>query len=580
MLRLLSVIISLALISGQAVSQTQQKPPSSSKGSITGRIVCEDGQVPANIRVTVWSPRDRRSVSRQAVIDSAGRFQADDLAPIAYMVAAYAPGYINAEGVNPQKIYRIGDTVTLKLMKGGVITGLVTDANGEPVSGVQVRAIRVRDHEGRRIHATSGVQGRQTDDRGVYRIYGLQPGSYLVVTSALFKSSSETDALAPTYHPSSTRDAAAEVLVQSGQEASNIDIRFRNERGYSVSGTVTGPLPQGARMNRVWVSLSHTDMGTVESTSIIVRADNRYAFEIHGVPDGEYRVTARSMSGREGADETASPAVQAVVKGADVTGLELRLAPLGSISGRIVLEPALQKDQLSDCKEKRVSVLEESIITVRRDLAKNERPSVSISSPDVAPDDKGEFKFAGLQPSRYRIESRLPGELWYVRSITLPAPGNTTKEISANGIAIKQGEKVIGLTITISEGAASMRGKLVAPEGASLPSRLRVHLISAERESVEDLLRYREVAVESDSTFALTNLAPGKYLIIARPTPEGESGLEIARPAHWDAAARKKLRSEAEAANTLIDLKPCARLSDYLLRYARPEAARPARNGL
>ena len=38
------------------------------------------------------------------------------------------------------------------------------------------------------------------------------------------------------------------------------------------------------------------------------------------------------------------------------------------------------------------------------------------------------------------------------------------------------------------------------------------------------------------------------------------------RPIAWDAASRAKLRREAEAANTIVELKPCQQVVDYELK--------------
>src|SRR6187549_468952 len=67
---------------------------------------------------------------------------------------------------------------TIALPKGGVITGVVVDETGEPASGTQVRVLRYVLRTGER---TLQEAGRDTaDDRGVYRIFQLQPGEYIV----------------------------------------------------------------------------------------------------------------------------------------------------------------------------------------------------------------------------------------------------------------------------------------------------------------------------------------------------------------------------------------------------------------
>src|SRR5207249_5960500 len=80
---------------------------------------------------------------------------------------------------------------------------------------------------------------KTTDDRGVYRIYGLAMGTYVVAAGGGYNSPYNVNAYgtdAPTYAPSSTRDTATEISVRHGEETANVDIRYRDETGHAVSG--------------------------------------------------------------------------------------------------------------------------------------------------------------------------------------------------------------------------------------------------------------------------------------------------------------------------------------------------------
>src|SRR5262249_56325040 len=89
------------------------------------------------------------------------------------------------------------------MIKGGAITGRVTNAMGEPVIGVQVNAAMARGAEGSPDRGGSGSL-RFTDDRGVYRIYGLSPGTYVVFTRKSFQPfPSPLYNYAPPFFPSS-----------------------------------------------------------------------------------------------------------------------------------------------------------------------------------------------------------------------------------------------------------------------------------------------------------------------------------------------------------------------------------------
>jgi hypothetical protein len=190
--------------------------------------------------------------------------------------------------------------------------------------------------------------------------------------------------------------------------------------------------------------------------------------------------------------------------------------------------------------------------------------------------EKGEFTLNNLEPGRYRIEADLPGENWYVRSIKLPAPGATKRLIdtSPSGIAVKRSEKISGVEVIIADGAASLSGRIVIANDPKTKtnkpqlSRYRVHLIPAESTAAENLLRYFETPAGADGSFAFKKLAPGKYRILAKPLPEGESIEGQTRPAAWDADERAKMRREAE--KDVIELQPCQRMSDYVMRANLP----------
>src|SRR5262249_14402017 len=143
--------------------------------------------------------------------------------------------------------YRIGESVIIRMSRGGVVTGRVTDEFSEPLVGVRVAAERVRDSEGEPARNAMTLNdmnsSRTTDDRGVYRIYGLEPGAYVVgvnspvsMLNGLLPASREF----PSYHPSSPRGAAVEINLRGSEEAAGVDIRARGGRGRAISGTVSG----------------------------------------------------------------------------------------------------------------------------------------------------------------------------------------------------------------------------------------------------------------------------------------------------------------------------------------------------
>ena len=574
-----------ALSSASAVSQNDSTKRRES--SIAGRLIDESAQPIPNAAVYVRKVGAQANVNRSVGTDQDGRFRADDLTAGAYSVSAYMPGYVPATDSVDRQYYRPGETVTLRMIRGAVIAGTVTNLEAEPMVAARVSAIRVRDGEGRVIRgagASGTSSSRQTDDRGVYRLYGLQSGSYLIAVNGgtgSYYAASAYDGDAPTHHPSTTRDAAAEVTVHTGDEIGGIDVRYRGDRGHIVSGTLSGSLGSDSGMRRVSVSLARASSGAIESNTFISLRGGERGFALYGVPDGEYDLVAQTSTGPE--SSAASTPRRLTVKGTDVTGLDLSLTPLGAIAGRVVLETLSESERKGDCKDKRGASPDETVIIARRDEkagAKEQSAPGVLAPTDGTPDEKGEFRILSLIAGRYRIETRMPTQDWFVRSIAVPGPASSKKQndVMGPGLPLSSGQRVVDLTVTLAEGAAGLRGKVVsAAEGASLPPRLRVHVVPAEAESADAVMRYAEATVDNDGAFSISNLAPGRYFLLARVVSDEEFMERDSRPSAWDATSRTKLRHEAQAANITVELQRCQRVTDYSLKYSPPSGAtRPA----
>lgn len=170
-----------------ARDNTDQATPKDGTGVITGSVVGSDtGRAVRRVRVSL-AGGDLRS-SRSAVTDDAGRFAFAALSPGRYTLNASKPGYVNVT-YGQKRPGRPGTPIQLAdgqqltdlkmvLPKGGVLTGVVLDENGEPTPGTQVSAWRWEMRTGEKRLTQAGSD--QTDDRGQYRIYGLLPGDYVV----------------------------------------------------------------------------------------------------------------------------------------------------------------------------------------------------------------------------------------------------------------------------------------------------------------------------------------------------------------------------------------------------------------
>jgi hypothetical protein len=582
--------------------------------SITGRVLGEDGEplagVPVYASLKSYSP-GFRATQHMAVADDDGGFRINGLDPGIYSLSTFVPGYVpEVDPVTGRAggEYKPGDTATVRLVKGGVITGAITDAVGQPVVALGVRAFRVRDLDGRPATPYSTYTGvGKTDDRGIYRIYGLMPGAYVVLAggpaNSFYGLVPPYQADAPTFYPSSTRDTALEVTVRAGQETTGVDLRYREEQGHSVTGKLVLPAPVSDPYASISLTLSYASSGLTVGVAYVnfMAPDPPFSFE--GVPDGDYDLQATG-GGRDGITGASAPQ-RVSVRGADVTGLHVTLAPMASVSGTLVVERASEAERArAECKGAGAQLPpQETLVTATFD-----RPASSKSQPgprvsptrDATPDDAGAFTVRALEAGRYRLTVRPFDENFYVRSVELPPAaaqqqraGAATSTSQRAGAAtqsaaqsaaraggasaparevldLRPGQQLSGVVVRMTEGAAALSGRVVvAADPAQTPpfTSMRVHLLPAEREHADDALRFFEMRPNLDGSFSFKNLPPGRYLLLARfveptdPTP---------RPVSWDADARAKLRREAEAANTTVELQPCQRTTDFVLHFPPP----------
>ena len=572
--RLLAIMaVSLVLfIRVEVEAQQTERTDESRSGTITGRVVNESGQPMVGATVFVRAAGGGSTLNRNTSTNTEGDFQLAGLEHALYYITASSPAYVSPpfDPDAPISTYRVGDSVRLELMRGGVITGTVTNAAGEPVVGVRVRALMVRDQNGKPLRGrVPGWGERQTDDRGIYRIYGLGTGTFIVQAGGGGPqgSMSVTDFDAPTYAPSSTRDSAAEIQVRSGEETT-VDIRYRADPGHSISGTVKLQGTSGANLSLVQVGEE-----TIPTNSTFQTPGAR-GFTIYGVGDGDYQLMAQEVVGQITNVMTTpglavSDPVKVSVRGADVAGLELTTKPLASISGRVALEPS----KLQECENKRQPLFAETLVLLVQDKKESQKDPFGIMRLFTGlsiPDKEGAISLKNIRPGAYSFTPQFVARYWYLKSITVAPPSqarqpSTTRDAARNWLPIKSGEQISGLTITLSEGAGSLRGQIEVAEDSTLEPGTLVYLVPADRDKVDDSLRYFVDEVSSDRNFSIGNIPPGRYLLLAQqplesvPTTTDKLRLPDATE------ARTKLRRAAESRKSEVELKPCQSVTDFKL---------------
>ncbi len=195
----------------------------------------------------------------KATTDDEGKYRIINLPSGTYLAAPAAPSFVisdvnNSSGhtviiAEKEKV----ENIDFDLMRGGVITGKVADADGHPFVEEHVTLFSI-DPGNQRWSMSAPSSNGQTDDRGIYRIFGIPPGRYQVsVGEGENRIGRGHPAHLITFYPDVTDVAKATVVaIDEGTEAAKIDITVGEPvQGFSVSGRIvdaeTGkPMPNVA----------------------------------------------------------------------------------------------------------------------------------------------------------------------------------------------------------------------------------------------------------------------------------------------------------------------------------------------
>lgn len=231
------------------------------------------------------------------------------------------------------------ENIDFPLIRGGVITGKVLDDEGAPLIAKRVRLYTL-DEQGQKRAYNLLYEMEETDDRGVYRLYGLPPGRYII-------SADGRDArFVTTWHPDTTDEQQARIIeIKEGSEVTEVDIRFGSARKtYEAAGRVVDR-ETGKPVPRVYVSCMSRQVkdGASSGYSVTAVADGQGNFKALGLLPGHYQAMVMDVLGDAG---YMSEAAEFEVTNDNVSGIELKAFPGASISGFVVIEGAAAENQL------------------------------------------------------------------------------------------------------------------------------------------------------------------------------------------------------------------------------------------
>jgi hypothetical protein len=533
-----------------------------STGAIGGVITDTAGQPARRARVTLNSA-ERGAVARTTTTDDAGRFAFGDLPAGRFSLQASKPGHLttNYGARRPDRpgtpiTLALGERVTniaMTLSRGAVITGRVLDQGGQPAPGVGVSILRFGYSSltgERTLGRPSAGSSATTDDRGIYRAYGLPPGTYIVMAAVTptggagrgapgledirrlsaveiqraidlartgranasgpagqspDRASERRVNYVPVFYPDTTDVArATAITIAAGEERGGVDLQIQLVTTARIDGTVA--VPGNVKPNTVTVTLTPagaqadllTDVGGRLASTGRVDANGR--FQIAGVAPGQYHLTAAINPALTQSLPADSPVrtlwgrTEVAVDGVDVTAT-LDLQPGVSISGRVVFDGGLAPPK--DLAGGRVF-----LIPPGAGANLGAGPSVNVNA-------DGTFLFNGVTPGDYKWINSVNWPGWSLRS----SVANKRDAYDAP-LVVKPGENVEWI-LTFTDKPTELSGVLQDATGRPAPDYFIIVFPTDRTFWTPASRRVRTTRPATDGKYSTAGLPPGDYHIAA-----------------------------------------------------------------
>lgn len=452
-----------------------------------------------------------------ATAGSDGKFVFDGLKAGKYPLYAGARGYVQ-EGYNQHGSFLTAvvtgngldsEHVVFKLHPEAVLYGRVTNERGEAVRHAQVMLFGYQSWGTRR---TAMVRPpTQTNDLGEYRFAHLRAGKYYVAVEAhpwyaqtglrympeqqptmryrggsfivsgypRPKPEAELDVVySVTFYPGVTDGNAANPVELNWGESEEADIALQAVP--SVHILVTN-LPTDDKGDASYgVGASGRVMGTMEYGMPVTGAQIAPGeYEIAGLPPG---VVTLHFNGAGGHPEDSRTLEVNASDGGTVDGRGAEAT--ATVSGQVVFPPGS-------------AAVTGGQVVLANEAGRNLGTQLEKD---------GTFKFAQVRAGTYRVMIGAQGQRLYASGVTATGAKTAGREVTFDGTA---GDVV--LTITAGRGLGRVMG--VAKHDGKPMAGAMVILLPESRQNVEQDARIDQS--DSDGTFMLANIIPGKYVLVA-----------------------------------------------------------------
>ncbi len=387
-------------------------------------MIKEPGSEPLKkVLVQVIAENQKEGGNYTASTDADGRFLIDNVQPGRYRVFLERTGFV---GVNERglpadtNIFTVQsgqavDALVFRMLPTAIISGRVTDEDGDPLPGVSVLAQKKKPGGAGRENVASVT----TNDLGEYRLSGLFTGQYWIVAIpqpdfrdyAPMKKSQAADQGAnedgsqpetrylTTYYPGTYDIAQASAVAVKAADEVPVNFTLIPARTYRVRGIITG-IAAGQKPS---VELFSKTGDAYRANSTEIGADGQ--FEVRGVGPGSY--TLRASAGTDSQTMTARQDITVVA--GDVDGVKLVPQRSFTISGLLSIEGKEDVTRYSPVLRP-AEMTEDAGLFLSRDL----------SSINASVDRIGNFSWKNVDPGNYVVQIfGGSGQPFFLKSATI-----------------------------------------------------------------------------------------------------------------------------------------------------------------
>ena len=493
--------LALLLFAGMAAAQDQT-------ASVSGTVVGTNG-VPLRKATVILQPivgprpAGNASAAFSATSDGSGRFSIAGIPAGGYALSADHVGYLRASygardsGTGAILNLAPGDDMhdlKIQMVEQSVITGRVTDEDGDPVRNVQVRLLRRTFTNGVRQLTPAAVA--QVNDIGEFRLSGITAGQYYLAAEPAPRAPAaqarkpagpgappEQESIL-TYYPSVTDAASAVFLrLRAGEALAGITIRLAKGSSFHVSGMVTGLEGNPGQYRVSMAPPGPTAIAGQQTRNATV--DRSGHFDIPGVTPGSWSIWVTHLG--PGNLIMANRLIQ--VTGQDVEDLNLEAVPPAKIHGTVRIDSAGPASDVSTLK-----------LSIGLSLQ-----SAPIALQNAALQD-GEFTLTTAGAGQYRVNVMGIPQDFYLKSVTMG--GRNVLDI---GFEVGEGGSAGEMEVVLGSPAAEIFGVLMGPDGNNVPGAIVTIVPDPLNPDRQDL--YRRANTDQIGRFSFRGLAPGKYRV-------------------------------------------------------------------